>query len=107
MSDAKTLPGRAEVLELLKPVQDPELHLSLVDLGLIYGIELNAEKKSAVIEMSLTSPGCPAANDMIISVRKAVEASGYEDVEVKLVWEPKWDPQTMATDEVKDRLGIW
>ena len=101
------LPGKAELMEILKPICDPELHISLVDLGLIYKVDVKPEEKKATVDMSLTSPGCPAANEILRNVKGAVEKTGYEDVLVQLVWEPRWDPHTMASEEAKDKLGIW
>jgi metal-sulfur cluster biosynthetic enzyme len=92
--------------EWLRPVQDPELFMSLVDLGLIYECKVEGEK--VTVKMSLTSPGCPAGDYLVQEVKKRMlEYPGIKDAEVEIVWEPKWDPKTMASDEVKDRLGIW
>lgn len=102
-----TLPGRAEMMELIRPVQDPEMHVSIVDLGLVYDVELHPEEKKARIKMTLTSPGCPLAGQITNEVKTVAEKAGYVDAAVELVWEPKWNPQTMASDEAKDRMGIW
>ncbi|MGZ3650845.1 MAG: metal-sulfur cluster assembly factor [Bdellovibrionota bacterium] len=94
------------LLDWLRPVQDPELFLSLVDLGLIYSVVI--KDGQAAITMSLTSPGCPAADHLVSEVKKRIlEYPGVTGAEVQVVFEPKWDPRTMASDEVKDRLGIW
>lgn len=94
------------LLDWLRPVQDPELFLSLVDLGLIYKVQVVEGKAS--VTMSLTSPGCPAADHLVSEVKKRIlEYPGVTEAEVQVVFEPKWDPRTMASDEVKDRLGIW
>lgn len=93
-------------MEWLRPVEDPELFLSLVDLGLVYRIDLNGD--SATVTMTLTSPGCPAADQLIGDVKaRLLEYPGITKAEVMVVFDPKWDPRTMASDEVKDRLGIW
>ncbi len=98
--------SREELLHWLSPIQDPELFLGLVDLGLIYDVVL--ENGKATVTMTLTSPGCPAADHLIGEVKKRMlEYPGVTDAEVKVVFEPKWDPRTMASDEVKDTLGIW
>ncbi len=95
-----------ELLEWLRPVQDPELFLSLVDLGLVYSV--TKEGGAASVKMTLTSPGCPAAGYLVDEVKKRLlEYPGVETADVQIVFEPKWDPRTMASDEVKDRLGIW
>ncbi len=97
-----------ELLEWLKPVQDPEMLLSIVDLGLIYSAVFAEGKTGAQVEMTLTSPHCPVADSFVESVKKRLlEYPGLTEAEVKLVFEPRWDPKTMASDEVKDRLGIW
>ncbi len=93
--------------EWIRPVQDPELHLSLVDLGLIYKVEAGAEGKVKV-EMTLTSPGCPAGDYMIAQIKDRLgEHPQVQESEVSIVWEPKWNPAEMASDECKDALGLW
>lgn len=100
-------PSREEMLEWLKPVEDPELHLSLVDLGLIYDFRWEDGSK-AVVNMTLTSPSCPFGGELISQVEKRVlEHQEAKDVSVVLVWDPKWDPNTMASEEAKDELGLW
>ncbi len=97
-----------QLLEWLKPVQDPEMFISIVDLGLIYEADFEDEGKKGNVTMTLTSPHCPVAGTFVDNVKKRVlEYPGITNAEVQLVFEPKWDPATMASDEVKDRLGIW
>jgi metal-sulfur cluster biosynthetic enzyme len=94
-----------EVAQAIAPVCDPEIRLSIVDLGLIYGIRL--ENSTATVEMTLTSPMCPygaVLKDMVVSAAKS--APGVSDAQVALVWEPAWDPHTMASDEAKVDLGL-
>ena len=94
------------LLDWLRPVEDPELFMSLVDLGLVYTVAITDGK--AAVTMSLTSPGCPAADQLVSDVKKRMlEYPGVTEVDVQVVFEPKWDPRIMASDEVKDRLGIW
>lgn len=94
-------------LEWLRPIQDPEMFMSLVDLGLIYSVVLN-EEGFAMCKMTLTSPGCPAADFLVNEVKNRLKAhSAVKDADVMVVFDPKWDPRTMASDEVKDRMGIW
>ncbi len=99
---------REGVFEAMKPVQDPELRLGVVDLGLVYDVELDDEGKDVTVKMTLTSPGCPFG-PMILSTMHEVVAAipGVENVKIELVWEPPWNPAVMASDEVKDILGIW
>ncbi len=102
------------IREWLKPVEDPEMHLSLVELGLIYGIDIEPDASGSAtiyVKMTLTSPGCPAVGYLVDQVRQRVlEYPGepkVSDAKVEIVWEPKWDPKTMASDDCKDQLGIW
>ncbi len=88
-----------ELLTWLHPVQDPEMFISVVDLGLIYVAEFVEGKTKSKGEMTLTSPHCPVADSFVENVRKRLlEYPGMESAEVKLVFEPKWDPKTMASD---------
>lgn len=91
----------------LKPLMDPELKIGLVDLGLIYDIGVN-EKNEVNVNMTLTSPACPVGPTIMKSVEDKLRSyPGVRDVKVKLVWEPKWDPKEMASEEAKEQLGIW
>ncbi len=110
MADTETkpkLPTIEELREKLWEVEDPEIRMSIVDLGLIYGIEINDEGY-VKIEMTLTSPGCPLG-PVIQGQAWAVLSTlpGVKDVDVEIVWTPPWDPKTMASDDVKMMLGIW
>lgn len=94
------------VLNELKQVVDPELHINIVDLGLIYNIDINQEKGKVDIQMTLTTPGCPLSfvfDEWVPAAAKKVE--GVKDVYIDLVWEPPWDPDKMS-DDVKEGLGI-
>jgi metal-sulfur cluster biosynthetic enzyme len=92
--------------EKLREVQDPELMMSIVDLGLVYDIQY--EDGTIYVTMTLTSPGCPLGP--VIrgeAYAKMRELPGVKDVDVQIVWSPPWDPRTMASDDVKMMLGIW
>jgi FeS assembly SUF system protein len=93
------------VLEALKTVQDPEIPVNLVDLGLIY--ELVVKKGGIVfVEMTLTTPACPVAQSMPGEVESAISAvPGVSEVRVKLVWTPPWDRDRMS-EEAKLELGM-
>ena len=99
---------KEDVMLALKPIQDPELSISIVDLGLIYNVDFQNEGKKVLVEMTLTSPGCPVGPQLMAAVHtKAAAIQGVEDAEVKLIWTPKWDPKIMASEEAKDQLGIF
>src|SRR5713226_4183299 len=96
---------QARVLEALKTVQDPEIPVNLVDLGLIY--ELIVRKDGTVyVEMTLTTPACPVAGALPGQVQQAVSSvTGVNDARVKLVWTPPWSQDRMS-EEARLELGL-
>lgn len=99
-----------QVGEALQPVADPEIHISIVDLGLVYGAEFGESPKgrSVKVRMSLTSPACPYGPMLLASVHTALtHLPGIKDVDVDLTFVPGWDPRTMATEEAKEQLGLY
>ena len=103
------LPDEHEIMQALKAVYDPELGISIVDLGLVYGVQTLDDDKKVVIDMTLTTPACPLA-PMIQTQAHAVLTTTFpqiKDVGMNLVWTPRWDPRTMASEEAKVELGIW
>lgn len=98
------------VREELKKVVDPELFVNVVDLGLIYGVEIDetdAGKSNVRIEMTLTSPACPAGPQLIQQAKTVLGSlEEVQDVEVNMVMTPPWSPDKM-TDDARDQLGIF
>jgi metal-sulfur cluster biosynthetic enzyme len=98
------MPTKEEVLEVLRTVEDPELGMDVVDLGLVYDVEVEGPKVKVLY--SLTSMGCPAgpliAGDM---ERAAREVEGVEEVDLELTFEPPWTPDKMS-DDAKFILGF-
>lgn len=106
------------ILEELKKVIDPELFVNVVDLGLIYEVKIEdaqggegeedtTHQKSIKIDMTLTSPMCPAGPQLIGQSKQFVSAmDGVHDVEVKIVLDPPWSPDRM-TEDARDQLGIF
>ena len=96
------------VREALRPIVDPEIYISIVDLGLIRAVEVSEDGAKVRIVMTLTTPFCPEG-PMIVEQVKQIAAAlpGVRESEVELVWSPPWDPRTEASDEVKAELGIW
>jgi metal-sulfur cluster biosynthetic enzyme len=92
----------AEVVRAaLRRVKDPELNLNIVDLGLIYGIVV--EDGRVIINMSLTSPGCPSGPEIMTAAEQQVRAlDGVEEVAVNLVWDPMWSP-----DRIEPRIRAY
>jgi metal-sulfur cluster biosynthetic enzyme len=99
-----------KVREALKGVVDPELFVNIVDLGLIYDIKIDEQpdnKSKVAIEMTMTSPACPAGPQLLSQSQDAIRRlDGVSDVDVKLVMEPPWTPDRM-TEEARDQLGIF
>ncbi|MCK4372946.1 MAG: DUF59 domain-containing protein [candidate division Zixibacteria bacterium] len=101
------MPKKEEVLEALRPVRDPEIQVGIVDLGLIYDIDIGLDGL-VQIKMTLTTPACPYGEMLINMAHRAVQVlEGVTEVRIALVWEPVWDPKEMASEEAKDALGIW
>jgi FeS assembly SUF system protein len=90
----KLLEGK--IIEVLNRIYDPEIPVSIYELGLIYGIEIAADK-SVKIRMTLTAPGCPVAGSLPGEVGAKVEAiEEVKEAEVELVWDPPWDKSRMS-----------
>ncbi len=99
-------PTEEGVRETLKAVIDPELNLNVVDLGLIYGIEVDGGRVK--VTYTLTSPGCPLGPVIKGQMQSVlVKLPWVKEVQADLVWKPPWDPRAMASEEVKTELGIW
>ena len=93
-----------DVRQALQSVQDPEAGMSVVDLGLVYEIELQPGRVR--VDMTMTSPACPAADYLVDEAAAAIRSLAAEgtDVEVRLVWEPPWTPERMS-EEARKRFG--
>jgi metal-sulfur cluster biosynthetic enzyme len=112
MSEQVQQPGAAlteqDVREALIPVEDPELGYSIVELGLVRGIEVEAAAHRVKVWLTLTSPMCPMGPEIIQATGLAVRSlQGVDDVEIELTWEPPWDPRRDCSDDIKAELGIW
>ena len=95
----------SQLIESLKQVVDPELMINVVDLGLIYNVEQTEGKVS--VDMTLTSPACPAGPQIIQQAKMALEKlPDVGEAEIKLVMSPPWSPERM-TDDARDQLGIF
>ena len=93
------------VIEVLKSIYDPEIPVDIYELGLIYDIQVS-EDGDAVVTMTLTTPHCPVAESMPGEVEmRVLSVPGIRDAEVKLVWDPPWDPSKMS-DEARLELGM-
>lgn len=95
-----------KAVEMLRTVFDPEISVNVYDLGLIYKIEYTEEDKTLHVDMTLTAPGCPAADFIMEDVRqKLVSIEGPEAVDLRLVFDPVWS-YDMMSEEAKLELGF-
>lgn len=95
-----------KAVEMLRTVFDPDLAVSIYDLGLIYKIDYDVENKTLHVDMTLTTVGCPAADFIFEDARqKLVSIEGPEKVDLQLVFEPAWTPDLM-TEEAKLQCGF-
>ena len=101
----KTLELKPKLIEALSTVYDPEIPVNIYELGLIYDVDVDAAGLVG-IRMTLTSPGCPAAQSLPVEVKaKAKAVTGVSAAWVDVVWEPQWDMDKM-TDAAKLQLGL-
>ena len=95
-----------DIVAALKTVYDPEIPADIYELGLIYKID-NGDDRGVKVDMSLTSPNCPAAQDLPVQVENAVASvAGVKEAKVEVVWDPPWDPSRMS-DEARLVLNMW
>lgn len=109
-AEASRLPPKSElerdVVAVLQTVFDPEIPVNIYDLGLIYGLDVDAESGSVHIRMTLTAPGCPVAQTFPATVAEAVrQLPEIEAVDVELVWEPRWSKKMMS-EAARLELGL-
>jgi FeS assembly SUF system protein len=95
-----------DIIAALKTVYDPEIPADIYELGLIYKIDI-ADDRAVAIEMTLTTPNCPSAQELPTMVENAVSsAAGVGEVKVSIVWDPPWEPSRMS-DEARAVLNMW
>ncbi|MEN3972428.1 SUF system Fe-S cluster assembly protein [Sphingomicrobium sp. XHP0235] len=96
---------KGAIVEMLQSIYDPEIPVDIYNLGLIYDVEVTDEG-DATVTMTLTTPNCPVAESMPGEVEvRTLSVPGVRDAEVKLVWDPPWDPSKMS-DEARLELGM-
>jgi len=95
---------KEQVYEALQECYDPEIPVNIVDLGLVYDVEIDGGK--VTVKMTLTAPGCGMGTMIAADAKQRIIAlEGVEDATVDLVWDPPWNP-SMINEEAKQRLGI-
>jgi len=95
-----TIVTKEEVIEVLKTCYDPEIPINIIDLGLVYGVEVKEDRVH--IKMTLTMPGCPMGELIIENVKRKVEAiEGVKEAKIELVWDPPWTPDRISEEAMK------
>lgn len=97
--------SQESVLEAIKQIIDPEIGINIVDMGLIYDVDVNGT--TVDISMTLTSPSCPAGGQIVNGTQHVTQQmDGVDEVNVNVVWTPRWSMEMMSED-AKDELGIF
>lgn len=105
-----------QVLTVLNECYDPEIPVNIVDLGLIYGVHISPHldgspaeadpKQNVVVDMTMTSPGCPSHVQISEDVKRKIEGlPGIQSASVNIVWEPAWGPERLSA-AAREKLGI-
>ena len=107
MSEATQKSGVTEddVMEVLGDIYDPEIPIDIVNLGLVYQVAIEGSRVD--IDMTMTSPGCPAAAQIVAEAKYLVEEiEGVSEVNIEIVWDPPWDPGKMS-EAAKESMGMF
>jgi metal-sulfur cluster biosynthetic enzyme len=102
--------SKEDVLTQLDEVLDPEMEISIVQLGLVYDVRFEQKEGGlhAEVNMTLTSPGCPVAPEIMAAAHvAALSTEGVNSVHINLIWSPRWDPKVHASEDAKFDMGIW
>jgi metal-sulfur cluster biosynthetic enzyme len=101
--------SKEEILGKLRTVMDPELGINVVDLGLVYGIEIRKKEKGrpqqAYIRMTFTTPACPMMDQMLGQMKEKLDEIPDTDIEISITFEPLWTPERLS-QKAKIKLGI-
>ena len=98
--------ARDKILEMLGKVLDPEFGVDIVNLGLVYGIEYDKENNIARVKLTMTTPTCPYAGQILMDVQdKLSKIEEIDEIHVELVWDPPWSTDMMS-EEAKAMLGV-
>jgi len=101
------IPSEQEIRNVLMAVEDPELHINIVDLGLIYKVDRDVSKGQVVVDMTLTTPACPYGPQLLAQTHAVLKRlPNVKDVHINTVWTPKWDPRQHASETAQMMLGL-
>ncbi len=102
-----SLPTVQEISNVLMAVEDPEIHINIIDLGLVYKIDRDEANGRVTLDMTLTSPACPYGPQLLAQTHLIVSRlPGVKDVKVNTVWTPKWDPRVHSSEVAQMLLGL-
>jgi len=95
---------KEKILEVLSQVYDPEIPIDIVNLGLVYDVQI--DDSTVNLKMTMTSPGCPSAREIILESQTLVsEIEGVKEANVEIVWDPPWSPEKMS-EEARISMGV-
>jgi metal-sulfur cluster biosynthetic enzyme len=101
------LPTLQEITNVLMAVEDPELHINVVDLGLIYKVDRDEKAKKITVDMTLTSPACPYGPQLLGQTHALMSRlPNVKEVKINTVWSPKWDPRIHSSEVAQMLLGL-
>lgn len=106
-SPAGEMPTEQEISNVLMAVEDPELHINIIDLGLIYKIDREPADGRLSVDMTLTTPACPYGPQLLAQTHAVLSRLPHvKDVKINTVWSPKWDPRKHASETAQMMLGL-
>src|SRR5690242_16166090 len=101
------LPTEQEITNVLMAIEDPELHINIIDLGLVYKIERDANAGRVTLDMTLTTPACPYGPQLLSQTHGLLKRLPHvKEVKINTVWSPKWDPRVHASETAQMMLGL-
>ena len=101
------MPTLQEITNVLMAVEDPELHINIVDLGLVYKVDRDAAEGRIGVDMTLTSPACPYGPQLLAQTHAVLaRLPNVKNVKVNTVWSPKWDPRVHSSEVAQMLLGL-
>ncbi|MFN0118401.1 MAG: metal-sulfur cluster assembly factor [Elusimicrobiota bacterium] len=107
VQNSKALPSEQEITNVLMAVEDPELHINIVDLGLVYKINRDESIGKISVDMTLTSPACPYGPQLLGQTHTIISRlPNVKEVKINTVWSPKWDPRTHSSEVAQMMLGL-
>ena len=103
----KSMPTEQEIRNVLMAVEDPELHINIIDLGLIYNIDRQENEGKLFVDMTLTTPACPYGPQLLAQTHSILgRLPNVKEVKINTVWSPKWDPRKHASETAQMMLGL-